>query len=226
MKFPKFEIIFVSSDSTASRYLRPLRKLVTKKCSNNILNNLWDNSKKKITGREITCPGSWVVIGVEPGLHSKFMHFAGGGTAFREVQTQPSPSRSFQSTHSKKKKNKTASFKKQGTSERAALLFTLKIMRQYGLLWCCSKQCQTDSVIKYFLPLDLVSSLGGLYQKADSWEFPGSPMIRTWNFHCWDPGSISGQGTKIPQVTQCSQKKKKIIQLILYMIGLPWWVRR
>ena len=125
-----------------------------------------------------------------------------------------------------KKKTKTASFKKQGTSERAALLFTLKIMRQYGLLWCCSKQCQTDSVIKYFLPLDLVSSLGGLYQKADSWEFPGSPMIRTWNFHCWDPGSISGQGTKIPQVTQCSQKKKKRIQLILYMIGLPWWVRR
>ena len=100
---PKFEIIFVSSDSTASRYLRPLRKLVTKKCSNNILNNLWDNSKKKITGREITCPGSWVVIGVEPGLHSKFMRFAGGGTAFREVQTQPSPSRSF-NTHSKKKK--------------------------------------------------------------------------------------------------------------------------
>ena len=62
--------------------------------------------KKKITGREITCPGSWVVIGVEPGLHSKFMRFAGGGTAFREVQTQPSPSRSFQSTHSKKKKKK------------------------------------------------------------------------------------------------------------------------
>ena len=82
------------------------------------------------------------------------------------------------------KKNKTASFKKQGTSERATLLLTLKIMRQYGLLWCFSKQCQTNSVIKYFLPLDLVTSLGGLYQKANSWEFPGSPMIGTWNFHC------------------------------------------
>ena len=66
--------------------------------------------------------------------------------------------------------------------------------------------------------MDLVTPLGGLYQKADSWEFPGSLMIRTWSFHCWDPGSISGQGTKIPQVTQCGQKNKKNTVSIIYKI--------
>ena len=30
-------------------------------------------------------------------------------------------------------------------------------------------------------------------------EFPGSPVARTWCFHCQGPGSIAGQGTKIPQ---------------------------
>ena len=30
------------------------------------------------------------------------------------------------------------------------------------------------------------------------WEFPGGPVVRTQCFHCGDPGSIPGQGTKIP----------------------------
>ena len=29
-------------------------------------------------------------------------------------------------------------------------------------------------------------------------EFPGGPVVRTPCFDCWDPGSIPGQGTKIP----------------------------
>ena len=40
-------------------------------------------------------------------------------------------------------------------------------------------------------------------------EFPGCPVVRTWCFHCCGPGSIPGRGTKIPQATQCGQKKKK-----------------
>ena len=40
-------------------------------------------------------------------------------------------------------------------------------------------------------------------------EFPGSPVVRTLRFHCCGLGSIPGQGTKIPQAVQCSQKKSK-----------------
>ena len=34
-------------------------------------------------------------------------------------------------------------------------------------------------------------------------------MGRTPGFHCWGPGSIPGQGTKVPQRTQ--KKKKKVL---------------
>ena len=37
-------------------------------------------------------------------------------------------------------------------------------------------------------------------------EFPGSPVVRTPNFH-WAPGSIPGQGTKILQATQHGPNK-------------------
>jgi len=30
-------------------------------------------------------------------------------------------------------------------------------------------------------------------------EFPGCPVVRTPNFHCWGPGFYPGQGTKVPQ---------------------------
>ena len=43
---------------------------------------------------------------------------------------------------------------------------------------------------------------------SQSWEFSCGPMVRTRRFHCQGPGSIPGQGTKIPWATQCSQKKK------------------
>ena len=35
-------------------------------------------------------------------------------------------------------------------------------------------------------------------------------MVRTLHSHAGAPGSIPGQGTRIPQATQCSQKGKKI----------------
>ena len=39
-------------------------------------------------------------------------------------------------------------------------------------------------------------------------EFPGSPMVRTQGFHCHGPGSIPGQGTKIPQAMWHDQEIK------------------
>ena len=42
--------------------------------------------------------------------------------------------------------------------------------------------------------------------KETQGEFPGGLVVRTLCFHCW--GSIPGHG-KIPQATQCGQKKKK-----------------
>ena len=40
------------------------------------------------------------------------------------------------------------------------------------------------------------------------WDFPGSPVVRTWAFSARDPDLIPGQETKIPQVQH--GKKKKI----------------
>ena len=40
-------------------------------------------------------------------------------------------------------------------------------------------------------------------------ELPGGPAVRTWCFHCHGPGSIPGQGTKIPEAVWYGQKKFK-----------------
>ena len=41
------------------------------------------------------------------------------------------------------------------------------------------------------------------------WEFPGGPVARTPCSQCQGPGSILGQGTKIPQAFQCIWRGKK-----------------
>ena len=46
-------------------------------------------------------------------------------------------------------------------------------------------------------------------EKRRAWKFPGGPMVRTGAFTAQGLGSIPGEGTKIPQATQHSQKKKK-----------------
>ena len=46
------------------------------------------------------------------------------------------------------------------------------------------------------------------------WEFPGSSAVRTPQFHLggrrWGVCLIPGQGTKVLQAAQCSQKKKGV----------------
>ena len=51
-----------------------------------------------------------------------------------------------------------------------------------------------------------------LFMGLTTWtdqEFPGSPVVRIQCFHCWGPGSIPGQGTKILQAAQLGQKTNK-----------------
>ena len=43
----------------------------------------------------------------------------------------------------------------------------------------------------------------------DPQEPSGGPVVRTLRFHCRDPSSVTGPGTKILQVAGCRQKKKK-----------------
>ena len=38
-------------------------------------------------------------------------------------------------------------------------------------------------------------------------EFSGSPIVRTWCFHCYGLDSIPSQGTKILQAMRCGQKE-------------------
>ena len=73
----------------------------------------------------------WLLPGVEPRLNSKFVLFPGGGTASREVQTQPSPSRSFQSSQ----KNK-------WQATRNKVQVKVQLYRLYWKLWRTSLVAQ------------------------------------------------------------------------------------
>lgn len=44
-----------------------------------------------------------------------------------------------------------------------------------------------------------------------AWEFPGSQWLGLYALTARDPGSIPGEGIKIPQALQCIQKKKKSV---------------
>ena len=41
------------------------------------------------------------------------------------------------------------------------------------------------------------------------WKYLSSSVVRAQHSHCWSPGSIPGQETKIPQAVQLSQKIKE-----------------
>ena len=55
-------------------------------------------------------------------------------------------------------------------------------------------------------------------------EFHGSPVVRTQHFHCWDPGSIPGRGTKILQAMWPGQNKQIKIcsHCNVSLPTLPW----
>ena len=57
----------------------------------------------------------------------------------------------------------------------------------------------------------MTKALKSLKESLINREFPDGPVVRTWQFHCWGPGSILGQGIRIMQATQHGQKKKKKI---------------
>ena len=69
------------------------------------------------------------------------------------------------------------------------------------------KQWESGQLCSFTSPQSISVLL--LFKKQNR-EFPGSPVIRTWLFHCRDLGSIPGQGTETPQeVTRCSSPKRK-----------------
>ena len=45
--------------------------------------------------------------------------------------------------------------------------------------------------------------------KLRAQEFPGGSVVRALCTHCEGPGSILGEGTKIPQLTWQAKKKKR-----------------
>ena len=54
------------------------------------------------------------------------------------------------------------------------------------------------------------------HRNWNNWGFPGGPAVRTQSFYCGGPGSVLGQGTKIPQAVWHGQKAKtEIIAVIL-----------
>ena len=55
-----------------------------------------------------------------------------------------------------------------------------------------------DSAVK----ITLVTMINNLIR-----DFSGCPVVRTPHSHCLGPGSIPGQGTRIPQAMQLSQKQ-------------------
>ena len=63
-------------------------------------------------------------------------------------------------------------------------------------------------------------------------EFLGGPVVRTWHFHCWGPGSVPAWGTKIQQAIWCSQsslitenlKKKKKNSCFLIWLLKAWHI--
>ena len=45
--------------------------------------------------------------------------------------------------------------------------------------------------------------------KSYLWEFPGGLVVQTQAFTAVDPGSVPGQGIKIPYAMQWGKKKRK-----------------
>ena len=56
-----------------------------------------------------------------------------------------------------------------------------------------------------------------LINKQNWWEFPGGPVVRTWRYRCWGPGSIPGQGLRSckPWSTAKKENKKSWVDFVM-----------
>ena len=68
--------------------------------------------------------------------------------------------------------------------------------------------------LKIELPYDPAIPLLGIYPEEtiiqkDTWDFPGSPVVKIPCFHCRGLGFDPWSGTKIPHAAWCSQKINK-----------------
>ena len=60
-----------------------------------------------------------------------------------------------------------------------------------------------------------------IFQSLEKKKFAGSSVVKTGHFHCPGPGSIPGQGTKIPKAMWHWTKKKKKKPGKYYLLGFP-----
>ena len=61
-----------------------------------------------------------------------------------------------------------------------------------------------------------------IFQSLEKKKFAGSSVVKTGHFHCPGPGSIPGQGTKIPKAMwHWTKKKKKKKPGKYYLLGFP-----
>ena len=77
----------------------------------------------------------------------------------------------------------------------------------------------SSSSMAVYCPSQYISSMAcSRIIKLYSRELPGDSVVRTSCFHYWGLGSILNQGTKIPQVRYCCQKKNKLYLLLFCLI--------
>lgn len=69
----------------------------------------------------------------------------------------------------------------------------MNLFSQFPFMEVFQKELTTDGKLVY---------LDRALQRAVSLESPGRPMVRTWGFHCYDPGFHSWLRTKILQAMQ------------------------
>ena len=99
-------------------------------------------------------------------------------------------------------------FKRQGYSR--PISNPLNRCNSGGIFCCYYEMCWAFYQVIHFIFSTLQSKRFRLFmQKGSLWEFPGGPVVRTWRFQCPGPGSIPGQGTKIPPAAWHGQEKKK-----------------
>ena len=81
-----------------------------------------------------------------------------------------------------------------------------------------------EQIKSKYMPIIKKSNLATilLMKNQQSWEFPGSPVVRILRFHCHGRGSILGKGTKIPQASwggQTTTRTKKPQQFLAPLLS-------
>ena len=61
-------------------------------------------------------------------------------------------------------------------------------------------------------------------QEGAGRDFPGDPVVKTYASNAGGMGSTLGQGTEVPNVVGCGQKKKRSDGTRLETCQVHWWL--